>query len=203
LPNEEIFQPLTKEVTRLATSLNMARAAAEQEARLRESAQSLWTPERLRISVEDKLKGSRLFAVSNREPYEHVHEGNTIVSSVPPSGLVTAMEPVLRACDGTWVAQATGNADWDTADPQGRLRVPPEQPQYTLRRVWLTKEEEDGFYFGFANEGLWPLCHIAHTRPAFRAEDWNQYQAVNRKFADALLNEMQGEQNPVVLVQDY
>ena len=202
-PNEEIFQPLAHEATRLATSLNAARAAAEEEARLRESAQALWTAERLRISVENTLKGSRLFVVSNREPYEHVREGNSIAWSVPPSGLVTALEPVLRACDGTWIAQATGNADREASDAHGRLRVPPDHPQYTLRRVWLTTEEEEGFYFGFANEGLWPLCHIAHTRPAFRAGDWEHYQAVNRKFADALLDEMEGEPSPAVLVQDY
>jgi len=113
------------------------------------------------------------------------------------------MEPILRACDGTWVAQATGDADRDTADEYDRVRVPPDHPQYSLRRVWLTKEEEQGFYFGFANEGLWPLCHIAHTRPTFRMEDWEYYQTVNRKFAEALLEEIKHEDNPVVLVQDY
>jgi trehalose 6-phosphate synthase len=203
MPKEEIFESLTTEVTHLATSLNTARAAAEEEARLREAGQSRWTPERLRIAVENKLNGSRLFAVSNREPYEHIRHGNSVAWSVPPSGLVTALEPVLRACDGTWVAQATGDADRDTSDGYGRLRVPPDHPQYTLRRVWLTKEEEEGFYFGFANEGLWPLCHIAHTRPVFRAEDWDCYKAVNRKFANALLEEMEGESRPFVLVQDY
>jgi trehalose 6-phosphate synthase len=111
--------------------------------------------------------------------------------------------PAGWACDGTWIAQATGDADRATADEQGRLRVPPDHPQYTLRRVWLGKEEEDGFYLGFANEGLWPLCHIAHTRPVFRTEDWDHYRAVNRKFADVLLDEMDGQDQPFVLVQDY
>jgi len=202
-PKEQIFEPLASEVTRLATSLNEARAAAEVEARLRDTAQALWTPERLRISVQSKLKGSRLFAISNREPYEHSYHGGSITWRMPPSGLVTALEPVLRACDGTWIAQGTGPADRETADDYGRLRVPPDHPQYSLRRVWLTKEEEDGFYFGFANEGLWPLCHIAHTRPIFRAEDWEDYRTVNRKFASALLEEMEGEKDPLVLVQDY
>jgi trehalose-6-phosphate synthase len=202
-PEEAIFGPLTSEVTQLATSLTAARAAAQEEARLRDTAQSLWTPERLRIYVQTKLNGSRLFAVSNREPYEHLYKGNSIVCSVPASGLVTALEPVLRACNGTWVAQGTGDADREAADENGRLRVPPDNPQYTLRRVWLTPEEEEGFYFGFANEGLWPLCHIAHTRPLFRAADWDHYRTVNQKFAAALLDEMEGEQNPVVLVQDY
>jgi trehalose 6-phosphate synthase len=203
LPNEELFQPLTSEVKWLATSLNVARAAAQEEARLRDASLSLWTAERLRIAMQGKLNGSRLFAVSNREPYEHVRQGNSITWSVPPSGLVTALEPVLRACDGTWVAQGTGDADRETADEFGRLRVPPDHPQYKLRRVWLNKREEEGFYFGFANEGLWPLCHIAHTRPLFRTEDWEQYQAVNRKFAAVLCDEMEGEKEPFVLVQDY
>ncbi len=202
-PQEGIFHPLTSEVTRLATSLHAARAAADQEARLREAASSQWTPDRLRVSILSKLKGSRLFAVSNREPYEHRRQGSSVTWSVPASGLVTALEPVLRASDGTWIAQASGDADKETVDERGRLRVPPDHPQYTLRRVWLSKEEEQGFYFGFANEGLWPLCHIAHTRPVFRGEDWEHYGAVNRKFAAALLDEMSGEKEPLVLVQDY
>jgi trehalose 6-phosphate synthase len=202
-PKEEMFRPLTSEMTHLATSLHVARAAAEEEARLRNAGSSQWTAERLRIAMQAKLKGSRLFAVSNREPYEHSRQGNSISWSVPPSGLVTALEPVLRVSDGTWIAQATGGADKETADELGRLRVPPDHPQYTLRRVWLSKEEEAGFYFGFANEGIWPLCHIAHTRPIFRSEDWEQYHAVNRKFAEVLLDEMKDENEPVVLVQDY
>lgn len=202
-PKEEIFRPLTREMSSLATSLHVARAAAAEEARLRDAASSQWTAERLRISMQGKLKGSRLFAVSNREPYEHSRQGNNIIWSVPPSGLVTALEPVLRASDGTWIAQATGSADKETVDEHGRLRVPPDHPQYTLRRVWLSKEEEAGFYFGFANEGIWPLCHIAHTRPVFRSEDWEQYSSVNRKFAAVLLEEMSGENEPIVLVQDY
>jgi len=202
-PREEIFEPLTSEVTQFASSLTVARAAAHEEARLRDAALSVWTPERLRISMKGKLNGSRLFAVSNREPYEHVRQGGSITWRVPPSGLVTALEPVLRACDGTWIAQGTGDADRETSDEHGRLRVPPDHPQYKLRRVWLSKEEEEGFYFGFANEGLWPLCHIAHTRPAFRTQDWDHYRNVNQRFADVVAEEMAAEKEPFVLVQDY
>ena len=202
-PNEEIFGLLTSEVTRFAASLTNARAAAEEEARLRDAGLSQWTAERLRISMQGKLKGSRLFAVSNREPYEHSRQGGSLTWKVPPSGLVTALEPVLRASDGIWIAQGTGAADKESADEMGRLRVPPDHPQYTLRRVWLSKEEEAGFYFGFANEGIWPLCHIAHTRPVFRRDDWEYYRAVNQKFAAVLLDEMSGEAEPIVLVQDY
>src|ERR1019366_3265652 len=124
-------------------------------------------------------------------------------SVTPASGLVTALEPILCACDGTWVAQGTGDADRESVDASDHVRVPPDHPQYTLRRVWLTTEEESGFYYGFANEGIWPLCHIAHPRPVFRAEDWRYYRDVNLKFAEALLEEIAPEPNPVVLVQDY
>jgi alpha,alpha-trehalose-phosphate synthase [UDP-forming] len=203
LPGEDVFKPLTREVTNLADSLKVARASAEEEARLREAADSLWTAERLRVYQHAALDDSRLFVVSNREPYEHVYRGGTVECVVPASGLVTAMEPILRACHGTWVAHGGGDADHHTVDAYDRLGVPPNEPQYTLRRVWLTKEEEERYYYGFANEGLWPLCHIAHTRPVFRAEDWEAYQSVNNKFAEALLDEMEGAQNPIVLVQDY
>ncbi len=203
LPEEDVFKPLTQEVTHLARSLTAARASAQEEARLREAAESLWTAERLRVYVQGKLEDNRLFAVSNREPYEHVHRGSSVEAIVPASGLVTALEPILRACDGTWIAQGAGDADRESVDEHDRLRVPPEDPQYTLRRVWLNKEEEEGYYFGFANEGLWPLCHIAHTRPIFRAEDWEYYQKVNQKFAQAVLDEMAGTEQPALLVQDY
>ena len=203
IPERGEFEPLTQEVSRLASSLVAARAAAEQEARLRETAESNWTAERLRVFVQGRLGGHHLFAVSNREPYEHVRTDEGIQCRVPASGLVTALEPVLCACDGTWIAQATGNADRETVDEAGRVRVPPDHAQYTLRRLWLTEEEEQGFYFGFANEGLWPLCHIAHTRPIFRAADWDAYRAVNEHFADAVLEEIEREESPVVLIQDY
>jgi trehalose 6-phosphate synthase len=122
---------------------------------------------------------------------------------VPASGVVTALEPVLVATDGTWIAHGSGNADRDTVDAHDHLRVPPDHPSYTLRRVWLSAEEEKGYYEGFANEGIWPLCHIAHTRPIFRPEDWVAYQEVNRRFADSALEEMQGTESPIVLAQDY
>ena len=203
LPDEAAFEPLKREAARLATTLKAARAAAEQEARLRDAGESLWTEDRLRAFIQFRLEGSRLFVVSNREPYEHVRRGGALECSVPASGLVTALEPILRASDGTWVAQGTGNADRETVDRHDHVRVPPDQPHYTLRRVWLTPEEEQGFYFGFANEGLWPLCHIAHTRPIFRSQDWEHYRAVNQRFADALLEEIAEEKHPMVLVQDY
>ena len=203
-PEQDLFKPLTREVTHMARSLMAARQVAEEEARLRETAEAHWTPERLSIHVQSRLEGSRLFAISNREPYIHERRGNKIEVDVPASGLVTAIEPILRACDGTWIAHGSGSADREAADRHGRLRVPlNDAHQYTLRRVWLTPEEEEGYYYGFANEGLWPLCHIAHTRPMFRAEDWEYYQQANQKFADATVEEMKDSEWPVVLVQDY
>lgn len=199
----DLFRPLAREVATLAESLNTARTAAEREARLRESGESIWTAERLAVHVQSRLAEGRLFVVSNREPYTHVQKGKLVEVNVPASGLVTALEPVLRACDGTWVAHGSGDADMETVDENDRLLVPPDDPHYTLRRVWLSKEEEEGYYYGFANEGLWPLCHIAHTRPLFRASDWKYYDEVNRKFAEAVLQEMEGVSHPVVLVQDY
>ena len=203
LPEEPAFAPIKREAARLAKTLTAARAAAKEEARLRATGESLWTEERLRAFIQTKLEGNRLFVVSNREPYEHVRHGGAVECSVPASGLVTALEPILCASDGTWIAQGTGDADRETVDRHDHVRVPPEHPQYTLRRVWVSPEEEQGFYFGFANEGLWPLCHIAHTRPVFRSQDWQFYQRVNQRFADAVLQEIAHERDPVVLVQDY
>src|SRR5450432_3938901 len=199
----DLFRPLVREVAAFAESLNQARSAAETEARLRDTAESLWTADRLAVHVRARLGGGRLFVVSNREPYMHMRRGNSVEVMVPPSGVVTAIEPILQACDGTWIAHGSGDADLETVDAHDRLRVPPEDPHYSLRRVWLNKEEEEGYYYGLANEGIWPLCHIAHTRPIFRAEDWKYYQLVNEKFADALLEEMKDVEKPIVLVQDY
>ncbi len=205
LPQGPLFEQIHKEVTHLARDLKDARATAEEEARLRESNVSIWTAERLRVSLSSKLQNKPLFVVANREPYMHVYneKDRTINVLVPASGLVTALEPVLLACNGTWVAHGSGSADRETVDAQDHLRVPPDHPMYTLRRVWLSEEEEKGYYEGFANEGLWPLCHIAHTRPIFRPQDWMHYQQANRRFADAVLEEMVGTESPIVLVQDY
>ncbi len=203
LPKSDVFGPLAREVTQLARSLLAARKAAEQEARLRYARQSQWTPERLKEHVRTVLQGRQMLVIANREPYAHVRQGRQIRWMMPASGLVTAGEPILRACGGTWIAHGSGDADRETADKHGRLRVPPESPAYTLRRVWLTKEQENGYYYGFSNEGLWPLCHIAHARPVFRAEDWAQYRKVNELFAQAAIEELEGTEEPCILIQDY
>jgi trehalose 6-phosphate synthase len=161
-----------------------------------------WTQERLRDVLRGELNGNDIIVVSNREPYIHIRTPDGVRVQRPASGLVTALEPVMRACSGTWIAHGSGSADRTTVDRNDRISVPPERPLYRIRRVWLTPEEEAGYYSGFANEGLWPLCHIAHVRPTFRTSDWEYYKAVNAKFADAVVKEAQ-RPDPIVLVQDY
>lgn len=161
-----------------------------------------WTKERLQEVVRDRLGGAKLVIVANREPYIHVRDGEEVRCMIPASGLTTALDPVMRTCHGIWVAHGSGDADREVSDEKGRLQVPPDQPSYTLRRVWLTKEQEQGYYYGFSNEALWPLCHIAYQRPKFDTSDWEQYKKVNRIFADAILEEV-GADPSIVFIQDY
>ena len=152
--------------------------------------------------IQERLADELFVVVSNREPYVHRYDGEAIFWDVPPGGLTLALDPVMRACGGLWIAHGSGSADRATVDEHSHIEVPPDTPAYTLRRLWLTEEEEAGYYYGFANEGLWPLCHIAYTRPAFNVSDWEQYRAVNRKFADAVLEEV-GDRRAFVFIQDY
>ena len=174
----------------------------EAEYRARDESQITWSPDALRAILRNDLRGDDILVVSNREPYMHVRRDGRIEVSRPASGLVTALEPVMRACSGTWIAHGSGSADREVVDAHDRVAVPPGKPAYSIRRVWLTHEEEAGYYFGFANEGLWPLCHIAHVRPTFRSGDRERYMEVNRKFADAVVEEAKPS-DPIVLVQDY
>jgi trehalose 6-phosphate synthase len=203
LPHLKFLDPLHKEIEYIAKAMNEAKATAEEEARLRTSGEAIWTPERLRVEMENLLHKKKLIVVSNREPYMHIHEGKEIKCIVPASGLITAMEPILKACSGLWIAAGTGDADKETVNKHNKVEVPPEDPKYTLKRLWLTKEEEDHFYYGFSNEGLWPLCHIAHTRPTFRNDDWRFYKKVNEDFARAVLDETKDEEQPFILIQDF
>ncbi len=162
-----------------------------------------WSPETLRRLLVEELPGAEVLVVSNREPYIHNRgKDGEIELQLPASGLVSALEPVMRTCGGTWIAHGSGSADRDTVDEHDRIAVPPAAPEYRLRRVWLSDEEIDGYYFGMANEGLWPLCHIAFVRPTFREADWERYRAVNERFADVVVAEA-GREDPIVLVQDY
>lgn len=189
------LQPIARDIRTLIEDL-------QAECRFRDQGQITWTPEALRTILRQDLRGEDVLVVSNREPYIHVRQGERIEIQRPASGLVTAMEPILRACSGTWIAHGSGSADRETVDTADRVAVPPGHPSYQVRRIWLSREEEAGYYYGFANEGLWPLCHIAHVRPIFRPSDWVQYVAVNEKFADAVASEARSAA-PIILVQDY
>ena len=189
------FQPLLREVRMLVD-----RIATEYHQDVQEGN---WSPARLRHILTSQLHGERVVILANREPYVHQRTADGGVAILhPASGLVTALEPVMRACSGTWVAHGSGSADHLTVDQHNRVHVPPGKESYFIRRVWLTPEEEKGYYYHFANEGLWPLCHIAHTRPTFSAEDFAIYRRVNQKFADAVCDEVDSD-DPIILVQDY
>jgi trehalose 6-phosphate synthase len=184
-----------REIQSLLSELNVERRYAE-------GIKVEWSPATLRTLLEEELPGTQVLVVSNREPYIHNRKNGEIELQIPASGLVAAVEPVMRACGGTWIAHGSGSADKETVDANDRIAVPPADPAYMLRRVWLSEEEQEGYYYGFANEGLWPLCHIAFIRPIFRESDWQHYVAVNERFADAVVKEAT-QDDPIVLVQDY
>ncbi len=174
----------------------------EADKRMRDESQMSWKPATLKKILHDHLAGDEVLIVSNREPYIHNWNGEHIDVQVPASGVVTALEPVMRACSGVWIAHGSGSADREGVDERGHVRVPPDNPEYEIRRIWMSPEEEAGYYYGFANEGLWPLCHLAHVRPVFRSSDWQRYKEINERFAMTVIEEAKTD-NPVVLVQDY
>ncbi|MBL8524642.1 MAG: trehalose-6-phosphate synthase [Betaproteobacteria bacterium] len=186
-------------LSQVRTALRELESAQRLEIDYREN----WTPEALQHLVQEQLESPEMMVISNREPYVHNRAADGSISvSYPASGMVTAVEPVIRACAGLWIAHGSGSGDRDTVDKQDRLRVPPHNPTYSLQRIWLSDEEEEGYYYGFANEGLWSLCHLAHVRPIFRDGDWAMYRQVNEKFADAIVRAAR-TRNPVILVQDF
>lgn len=189
------LQPVAQDLRRLMQDL-------ASDHRMRDESQVSWSPTALRTILREQLAGDEILIVSNRQPYIHNWRGAKIDIQLPASGLVTALEPVMRACSGVWIAHGNGSADRDVVDHRDHVRVPPDAPAYDIRRVWMSPDEEMGYYYGFANEGLWPLCHVAHVRPVFRSSDWKQYVEINERFARAVLEEAKTD-NPVVLVQDY
>ena len=210
LRGEGIISPMTgasaaaaAELQPFAADLRERLRDLEDEYRRMQGPDADWSADRLHTLLMTQLRGDQVIVVSNREPYihEHAKDGHIVVKR-PASGLVTAVEPVMRACSGTWIAHGSGDADREVVDANDRVAVPPGQADYQLRRLWLSAEEEQGYYFGFANEGLWPLCHVAHVRPVFRESDWEAYKAVNQRFADAVVAEARSD-DPIVLVQDY
>lgn len=189
------FLPILKDLKSLVRDL-------EASAKEKDESQVTWDAKNLKEILHQELSGDEVIIVSNRQPYIHNRKGEDTEIQCPASGLVTALEPILKACSGIWIAHGNGTADKEVVDAQDRIKVPPEKPQYDLHRVWLTSTEEQGYYYGFSNEGLWPLCHIAHTRPVFRQSDWLQYVKVNKKFTEAIVQDSKTD-DPVVLVQDY
>lgn len=202
LPGEINMRSPSPELRPIARDLQRLIRELESENRSRDESQINWNPDTLKAMLRGELRGEDIIVVSNREPYIHVEKDGEIEVQRPASGLVTALEPIMRACSGTWIAHGSGNADRATVDAHDRVAVPPGKPAYQIRRVWLTPEQEAGYYYGFANEGLWPLCHIAHVCPIFRSSDWEHYVAVNQLFADAVVQEA-ATPDPIVLVQDY
>jgi trehalose 6-phosphate synthase len=191
--HKQEFQPILSDLRELVGHM----------ANEREDAPGLWTAERLKQTLNRHLHGEKIVILANREPYIHNYtEDGSIEVQHPASGLVTALEPIMRACSGVWVAHGSGSADRAIVDSNDHVRVPPEEESYHIRRVWLSEEEQHGHYYGFSNEGLWPLCHVAHARPIFRAEDWRHYRTVNQKFADAVCREVDSK-DPIILIQDY
>jgi len=188
------FRPLRKDVQKLISEITH-----DQDTGIPESG---WSPYTLQNLLKKEFHGERMIIVANREPYIHTYSNGGISVLHPASGLVSALEPIMKACSGIWVAHGSGSADRETVDNHDRIKVPPGDEKYTLKRVWLSHEEESGYYYGFANEGLWPLCHIAHVRPAFRGSDWEMYRRVNERFADITAAEADVD-DPVILVQDY
>jgi trehalose-6-phosphate synthase len=163
---------------------------------------STWTKAVLHELLRSEFHQVRVIAVSNREPYIHRRGPNGVECVQPASGLTTALDPIMRATGGVWVAHGSGDADHAAVDARDHVAVPPESPSYTLRRVWLDETTERRYYYGLANEGLWPLCHVAFHRPVFRREDWESYRRANCLFANAVLEEANGEP-AVVFIQDY
>lgn len=206
LRGEGLVRPIGQikvpELRPIARDLRTLLRDLEAEFHSRDEGQITWTPEALRAILRGELRGENILVVSNREPYVHAHRDGRIEVQRPTSGLVTALEPIMRACSGTWIAHGSGSADKETVDRHDRVGVPPGKPAYQIRRIWLSPEEEMGYYYGFANEGLWPLCHIAHVPPTFRTSDWQKYIEVNRKFANAVAEETKTK-DPIILVQDY
>ena len=158
--------------------------------------------ERLQKTVRQKLKAYHIIVVSNREPYLHYLKEGKIAYLKPAGGAAHTLDSILQATGGTWIAYGSGNADRKVVDAEGKIRLPPDEPAYTLKRIWLTKEQTDGYYYGFSNQAIWPLCHVVYTRPIFRQRDWDYYQQVNRIFAEAVLKEA-GKEKAFVWIQDY
>ena len=162
----------------------------------------MWTKESLKKVIKERLKDHLFVVVSNREPYSHTYDGKKIKCARTVSGLVTPLDYIMRVTKGIWVAAGSGDADKEASNEKGEVMVPPENPRYTLKRVWLSEKEVNHYYYGFSNDTLWPLCHIAHVRPNFSKKNWEYYKRVNEKFANVILEKV-GNKKAFIWIQDY
>lgn len=162
----------------------------------------MWTSESLEQLVKVKMGDYLFVIVSNRQPYVHILNKGKIECQRGIGGVISALDPIMQACQGLWVALSNGDADEAVSDVHGKLRVPEHQPRYTLKRIWLNKDEELGYYYGYSNSVLWPLSHLTFERPIFKQEDWQHYQEVNQKFAKAIIEEI-GDKKAFIWIQDY
>ncbi len=197
-----LLKPVSREFTKLNAKLRSAQQTA-QEVSQSKTDEEIWTPVRLKAHAMSQIGDKKLIVVSNREPYIHIKEKGIVRVMHPASGLVTALDPVLKATSGLWVAHGSGNADLDVVDEENKVWVPEETPSYQLKRVWLTKQEEEGYYYNFSNEALWPICHPTHERPVFDDQAWEMYNQVNHKFCESVAEEFAKKERPHVLIQDY
>jgi trehalose 6-phosphate synthase len=166
---------------------------------------AVWSRSRLHDWMAKHFSNQSIVVLSNREPFQHDRCGDDdldIRARRSSGGLVTALEPLVDSCSGVWVAHGAGSADRLVVDDRDCVEVPPKRPRYRVRRVWLDDLEERGYCHGFANEGLWPLCHRAYVQPVFRLDDFNTYRTVNARFVDAVCEEVESDR-PLILVQDF
>ncbi len=150
----------------------------------------------------DSLFGGReLVVVSNRQPYRHDKTDGELSVSRPTGGLTASLDPVMQRVGGTWIAWADGDVDDEYVDDDDCVGVPPEDPSYTLRRVWLSDEQVQNYYFGFSNRVLWPLCHSSLSTVRSKQSYWEQYKETNEQFAEVVSQEASDQ--AVIWLQDY
>lgn len=199
------LKPITSEISKISASLTKARSAASEEARLRlEKTDAPWTEERLKEFVKAYLKNQQIFLVYKGEPFSHHKAKNGgVYYTSQVGGVPTALEPMMEACGGMWIGHGNADADKETVDKDDKIQVPPDNPKYTLKRVWLTEKETSGHDKGYSAQGLYPLCLNTYTRPIFKDEDWVEYKRVNGKFAKVLLAEIKNVQRPIIIINEY
>lgn len=165
----------------------------------------MWTKESLKRIIKENFAGYKFILASNREPFLHIYdEGKKqkIICKRSVGGVSVALDSVMRATQGTWIAYGGSAADKEVVDKLDHIQVPTNNPKYTLRRVWMTESERRGYYEGFSNETLWPICHAVFMRPTFKESDWLAYKKINKRFANAILEEIK-DKKAIVWIQDF